>query len=100
MNKIKKAVCILGAGAALASAPAFARDGRWEHDGHRHWNHRQVVVVQRHYVPGAPAYVIERPVAIERRPVVYYYPQYYPATGVIVGAAVGAVLGGYIGGRM
>ena len=71
MNRIKQAVFILGAGATLAaaSASACADDRYWQRGhGHGHRGHREVVVVQQHYVPVARTYVIEQ------APAVYYAP--------------------------
>lgn len=109
--KAKKTICMLSAGAMLAAAvPALADPPYWAPaHGYRH-KHQRVVVVERHYRPVVREAVFERPVYVERRPVVVYeQPAYYAAAPVYVapgssnmlgtlgGAIVGAAVGNQIG---
>ena len=125
MNRTKKAVCILSAGAALAAAPAFAQDNHWQRgEGFRNWSHRPAVVDHRRYTPVARPYVIERtPAVYYAQPAYGYYdptayygqpaysvqPGYYgqPAygavplanPGTVIGATAGALIGSQLGDR-
>lgn len=113
MDRIKKAACILGAGAALAVTSAFAQDvHRQRGEGYRGWDHRPAVVDRRHYRHAAPRFVVEAaPPAYYVQPGYYAQPQpaYYgqPAyggpeivnPGVVVGAAAGAMIGSQLGDR-
>lgn len=105
MNRIKYAVCILGAGAALAAAPAFAQDNRWQRaEGYGNWNHRPAVVDHRRYAPVARHYVIERAPAVYYAQPAYYGQPTYGAVpvanpGTVIGAAAGALIGSQLGDR-
>ena len=125
MNSIRKAVCVLGAGAALAAAPAFAQDNRWQRgEGYGNWNHRPAASDHRRYAPVARPYMIERaPAVYYAQPAYYDYaqpayygqpgypgqPAYYgqPAygampeanPGTVIGAAAGALIGSQLGDR-
>ena len=117
MNRMKRAVCILGAGAALAAAPAFAQDHHWQRaEGYGNRNHRPAVVDHRRHAPVARPYVIKRaPAVYYDQPAYYgqsgYYapPAYYgqpaygavPAAnpGTVIGAAAGALIGSQLGDR-
>ena len=108
MNTTKKLICLLAAGATLATAsPAFADrgharerdyqsayrhyDGRYAGRGeHRGWDRRRAVVVR-------------RPMIVERRPMIVERPAYYmrpaPRRHIDVVAPaliIGAVIGGYM----
>jgi surface antigen len=117
MNSIRMAVCVLGSGAALAAAPAFAQDNHWQRaEGYGNWNHRPAVVDHRRFAPVARPYVIERGAAVYHAQPAYYgqpvysaQPAYYgqPAygavqavnPGTVIGAAAGALIGSQLGDR-
>lgn len=69
MRAMKRVVCLVAAGVAVASAvPAFARDH--DGDGWRGRWHRDVVV--RHYEPVHRHFYSPRPVYVVRDAPVYY----------------------------
>ena len=115
----KKIVCLLSAGTILAAAaPAFADPHRWEPRHDRRHAQKRVVVVERHYYRAPVRHVIvERPVYVQRRPVVVMHqpPVYYgaepayagyggygayggnTALSTLGGAVIGAAIGSQIG---
>lgn len=115
MNNIRKAVCILGAGAALAAAPAFAQDNHWQRgEGYGNWNHRQAD--HRGRAPVARPYVVERAPAVYYGQPAYYAQPVYPAQsayygqpaygavaavnpGTVIGATAGALIGSQLSDR-
>ena len=108
----KKIACLLSAGTILAAAaPAFADPHRWEPRHDRRHAHQKVVVVERYYHAPVRRVIVERPVYVERRPVVIVHraPAYYGpgpvyagyggnnALSTLGGAVIGAAIGSQIG---
>jgi len=84
----KKIVVLLSAGTILAAAaPAFADPHRWEPRHDRRHAQKRVVVVERHYRAPVRHVIVERPVYVQRRPVVVMHqaPVYYGAEPVYAG---------------
>jgi hypothetical protein len=105
MNVMKKTICLVATGAAVATAiPAYAQD----RDGSRNYRHREAFA-ERHYAPHRRGYVERHAYSRHRAPVYYsapaysYYsqpaPVYYASPGTIAGAAVGAIVGSQLGHR-
>ena len=110
-----KILCLLSAGTILiAAAPAFADPHRWEPRHDRRHAQKRVVVVERHYRAPVRHVIVERPVYVQRRPVVVMHqaPVYYGAEPVYAGyggydgntalstlggAVIGAAIGSQIG---
>jgi uncharacterized protein YcfJ len=111
----KKILCLLSAGTILtAAAPAFADPHRWEPRHDRGHAQKRVVVVERHYRAPVRHVIVERPVYVQRRPVVvmHQHPVYYgpepvyagyggydgnTALSTLGGAVIGAAVGSQIG---
>jgi len=114
----KKILCLFSAGTILtAAAPAFADPHRWEPRHDRRHAQKRVVVVERHYQAPVRRVIVERPVYVQRRPVVVMHqsPVYYgaepayagyggygahdgnTALSTLGGAVIGAAIGSQIG---
>lgn len=116
MKTSRKVLLMLVAGASLATtAPAFASDWGYEHDGYRHWHHREarpvyygppqvVYAPARVYYDGPPEVVYAQPPVAYGPPQVVYNQPYpapvyasYSNAGAVGGAIAGAVIGSRFG---
>lgn len=97
MNLKKLTLAALAGTSLLAAAPAFADNYRGDRNGYHRGHHfqKRVVVVQHR----APYYaqrrvVVQRPVVVQRQPVVVYrqHSSHEVLGGLLLGAVIGAAI--------